>query len=392
MAELKTFSYTPTNWIDGRTAVTAARLNNIENALLSLQDIINEQQVYIQTLETRLAATISAQVAKAQATITSKVNSDVESKFILANTEWGELRDRLAEEQEVIRGELKTEAQVFYQDHVNEYVSTAGRLENSVLQINQNNDALSSRCAALENGQSTVSSWISEQEDTNNPNSWHSRIQQTLALAQEASTKSESAVNKSTAAENVATQAKNNADLQALFADNNLNARVVALFAQNNVATKTDVDQKITDAETAINKATNQKLGTAFGLTVNEDDDVDMTALQTQLQNFAGSTLLTANIITDETEGNQTLTQWLNNKQSIENTNFTNISAKLNQIADEISDIKTKFNEHITNTHGSTTSDDVFGTVDFAGNANIQIGGGFSPTFGWNNNNNSTTP
>ena len=70
-----------------------------------------------------------------------------------------------------------------------------------------------------------------------------------------------------------------------------------------------EVEERVIQAETEINKATNQKLGTAFGLTVNDDDDVDMTALQTQLQNFAGSTLLTANIISDATEGNQTLTQ-----------------------------------------------------------------------------------
>ena len=94
-----------------------------------------------------------------------------------------------------------------------------------------------------------------------------------------------------------------------LIRGENFNTLLSAAATGLGFAKTADVDKKIIDAETAINKATNQKLGTAFGLTVNDDDDIDMTALQTQLQNFAGSTLLTANIISDETEGNQTLTQ-----------------------------------------------------------------------------------
>lgn len=68
------------------------------------------------------------------------------------------MRDRLQENQEVIRDELKAEAQVFYEGHTSEYTAIANRLADSVVQINRNNDALTSRCTALENGQSTVSS------------------------------------------------------------------------------------------------------------------------------------------------------------------------------------------------------------------------------------------
>ena len=65
----------------------------------------------------------------------------------------------------------------------------------------------------------------------------------------------------------------------------------------------------------------------------------------------------------------------------------------LTQLAEDISDIKTKLNEHASSTTAHTsTSGGLFDNVDFAGDVGLQIGGGFTPNIGFNNNNNSNNP
>lgn len=178
-----------------------------------------------------------------------------------------------------------------------------------------------------------------------------------------------------------------------LVRSDNFDSLLGTKAAQLGFAKTTDVNTAIADTEARVNKATNQKLGTAFGLTVNGDADVDMTALQTQLQNFAGSTLLTANIISDGTEGNQTLTQWLNNKQTIENTNFTDIANRLTQLANDITDIKNKLNTHAANANAhSTTSGGLFDNVTGYDGPIYHPIGGFTPNISFNDKNTSNNP
>lgn len=92
-----------------------------------------------------------------------------------------------------------------------------------------------------------------------------------------------------------------------LIRGENFNTLLSAAATGLGFAKTADVEDKIrletearetalTNAEERLEKATNRKLGTAFGMDIKDGEDVQPAALQTQLQGFASASLLNAGV------------------------------------------------------------------------------------------------
>lgn len=132
-----------------------------------------------------------------------------------------------------------------------------------------------------------------------------------------------------------------------LIRGENFNTLLSAAATGLGFAKTEDVDAKITQAETAINKATNQKLGTAFGIDIKEGEDVQPAALQTQLQGFASASLLNAGVFS-RLKDDGTTESW-----SLM-TDMTNIKTAVAKLATALETLEAR----IDTLHGTTDEGD----------------------------------
>lgn len=430
MSNIK-FEYSPTNW-NSATRITPERLNKMENGFVQLATTLATVGKEITLLKEQIVS-LQGSMQLWQQTTQNDIIKDMRQELKALDDQ---MNKRFLNIDDKIEGVIEAGAQAGATS-ANNFVRDKGYdidvIKNWRVQKDKDDEARDSRLNLNDDWKSDYSNWRAENTATTkdlktNLEAQTASIHEMTLIVGDAKTAAETAVTKATNAENTAANTavsvENNIwganknfeknfndllnsentrsiinknakiaigrtfgmnpsdddDINTETLKNSLKAATTNSVSELGFAKADDVNAAITNTEERLNKATNQKLGTAFGMVVNEDDDVDMTALQTQLQNFAGSTLLTANIITDTTEGNQTLTQWLNNKQTAENDSFSAIINTLNQLTQDVADIKTKFNQHASNSTAHTSAGNLFEQVSTPGKVVYTPIGGFTPT------------
>lgn len=357
------FKYSPTNW-NTNEAITPSRLNKIEQGLYKVGNILKEISESLEDLDNKIS-NVKGDIA--EKLNTAVADAKIETEKIIVNydkTIAAVIADYKSDMDNrfIALDDYKTEVISAGTAAADNFLTKKGVDVENLKAWRINKEA---KDAERDLWQNDVDTW--KGDTTTRISNQDALISGIDSIANEAKTTATAAANTATSAANTATTAANNVESKIWAGNQNLTNSFNTLLNGEG-------------ARSIISKATNQKLGTVFGLTVNEDDDVDMTALQTQLQNFAGSTLLTANIITDTTEGNQTLTQWLNNKQTAENDSFSAIINTLNQLTQDVADIKTKFNQHASNSTAHTSAGNLFEQVSTPGKVVYTPIGGFTPT------------